>query len=228
MVNIRSIFHLSIYLCVTLSLIACTQGNSQQGPIVESKVTSTPQSRNTSIHRPTPTVSPFPSIEPTSTISTTDSGWVEYENDLIGVSFQHPESWIITVNEPEQFVRTGAGSHARGMVYTIDRWDDVEGYDAIYLLEFAKDFMVTETWKGTDDIDQIADINEFEVEGNSAASTIYRRGSGDDELKTEYYFTAITDGDSAVIVRGVIMESLVDDEPETYRKVVNSIRILPK
>ena len=115
-----------------------------------------------------------------------------------------------------------------GMMYTLNRWDDVEGYDAVFLLEFAKDYMVTEIWKNTDSVVQIADMSEFEVEGNSAASTIYRRASGDEGNRTEYYYTAITNGDSAVIVIGLIIERLVDDEPETYRKVVNSVRIFPK
>ncbi len=215
--NIRNIFILSIYLCVILSLISCGQDSSQQGIVADSTVVDIPKIQKTN----TPI--------PTSTISETDSHWVEYHAKSIGVSFQYPEKWVTPqeISEPEQFVRTGSRFPPRGMIYVIGRWEDVEGYDAVFLLEFAKDYAVTEIFKREDDLVQIANIDEFQVHFDySAASTIYRYGSG--ENASEIYITAITNGNSAVIVRAVLGSLAADDEPENYRKLVRSIRILPK
>ena len=206
--NIRNIFNLSLYLCLTFSLISCGKASSQF---------------------PTSTISPSPTVQPISTIPPTDSGWVEYHAKSIGVSFRYPEEWIPPreINESEQFVRTGSGFPPRGMIYVITRWENVEGYDATYLLEFAKDYVVNEILDEEVDLYQISEIDEFQFHFDySAASTIYRHGSG--EYTSQWYFTAITDGNSAVIVRAILGSLAEDDEPENYRKLVNSIRILPK
>ncbi len=183
-INIRTIFNLSLYLGVTLSLISCTQGTSQQDSIVESTVTGTSQAQNTSTPRPTPTISPSPTTQPTNAISVTDSGWVEYQNESIGFSFQHPEDWLVTETETGQSVRTGSGRPTVGMMYTISRWDDVMDYDATSLVEFDIDYVISQLYPDDGDIDQIdihqiTDINKFKIEDYSAASAVYRLGSGD-------------------------------------------------